>query len=132
RRGRVGGRRPGDRERDGGRGALRRGGHRGRRRGLPEDRAVPRGPQGHLSAAPKPQRGQSAREGIPHMPIQTIWVYAEAEGGQPTSGSLELLTKARGLGPNVAAVLGGDPADVTGTLGAFGAAKVYATGDLGS
>ena len=66
------------------------------------------------------------------MTISTIWVYAEAAGGEPTSGTLELLTKARSLAPNVAAVLGSDGAAAAAALGAHGASKVYATGDLGS
>jgi electron transfer flavoprotein alpha subunit len=65
------------------------------------------------------------------MSIDTIWVYAEAADGQVTSGTLELLAKARSLAPNVAAVLGSDATDVAGALGAHGASKVYATGDLG-
>ena len=46
------------------------------------------------------------------MTISTIWVFAEAADGQPTTGTLELLTKARSLAPNVEAVLGGDGAAV--------------------
>ena len=58
----------------------------------------------------------------------TIWVYTELADGVPTTGSLELLTKARTLG-SVSAFVGGDHGDGR-KLGAFGAAKVYATGDL--
>ncbi len=66
------------------------------------------------------------------MAISTIWVLAEAAGGAPTSGTLELLTKARSLGAGtVAAFFGGDGASVAGTLGEYGATTVYATGDLG-
>jgi electron transfer flavoprotein alpha subunit len=32
------------------------------------------------------------------MPLGTVWVFAEQEGGRPAQGALELLTKARSLG----------------------------------
>ena len=59
-----------------------------------------------------------------------VWVYAQAAEGAVTTGTLELLTKARSLG-DVEAFLGGDAADSAAALGEFGATKVYATGDLG-
>ncbi|MEO1055363.1 MAG: electron transfer flavoprotein subunit alpha/FixB family protein [Actinomycetota bacterium] len=65
------------------------------------------------------------------MGIDNIWVYAQAANGEPTTGTLELITKARELGGNVAAFLGGDAAPIAGALGEHGATKVYATGDLG-
>jgi len=65
------------------------------------------------------------------MALNTIWVYAEASDGKVTPLTLELLTKARSLGGTVEAVLGGDASAVAGTLGAYGATKVRATGDLG-
>ncbi|MFM7537684.1 MAG: electron transfer flavoprotein subunit alpha/FixB family protein [Acidimicrobiales bacterium] len=66
------------------------------------------------------------------MAISTIWVLAEASGSTPTSGTLELLTKARSLGASsVAAWIGGDGEAVAGALGEYGATTVYATGDLG-
>ncbi len=65
------------------------------------------------------------------MSLNTIWVYTEVADGRPTSASLELLTKARELASTVVAWLGGDGAAAAGTLGEYGAAKVYATGDLG-
>jgi electron transfer flavoprotein alpha subunit len=58
-------------------------------------------------------------------------VYAELADGAPTSGTLELLTKARELGGTVAAFVPGDAGGAAATLGAYGAATVYATGDLG-
>jgi len=58
-----------------------------------------------------------------------IWVYAQASSGVPTSATLELLTKARTLG-TVTAFVGGDGNAVAAALGEYGAAKVYATGDL--
>jgi electron transfer flavoprotein alpha subunit len=59
-----------------------------------------------------------------------IWVFAQAANGAPTTGTLELLTKARALG-TVTAFVGGDASAIAAELGNFGASKVYATGDLG-
>ena len=63
-----------------------------------------------------------------------IWVYSQIANGAPTTGTLELLTKARSLasstGGSVSAFVGGDASAVAGSLGEFGATKVYATGDL--
>jgi len=58
-----------------------------------------------------------------------IWVFAQAANGEPTTGTLELLTKARSLG-TVSAFVGGDASAIAGSLGEFGASTVYATGDL--
>jgi electron transfer flavoprotein alpha subunit len=58
-----------------------------------------------------------------------IWVFAQEAAGAPTTGTLELLTKARSLG-DVTAFVGGDGATLAATLGEYGATKVYATGDL--
>ncbi|MFW2336421.1 electron transfer flavoprotein subunit alpha/FixB family protein [Ilumatobacter sp.] len=63
------------------------------------------------------------------MAIDNIWVFAEAAEGAPTTASLELLTKARGLG-TVTAFVVGDGAGIAPALGEYGAAKVYSTGDL--
>ena len=60
-----------------------------------------------------------------------IWVYAQESNGAPTTATLELLTKARSLSSSVTAFVGGDAGSLAATLGEFGAAKVYATGDLG-
>jgi electron transfer flavoprotein alpha subunit len=65
------------------------------------------------------------------MAISTIWVFAQEANGAPTSGTLELLTKARSLGGSVAAFVGGDASAIAGSLGEYGASTVYATGDLG-
>ena len=59
-----------------------------------------------------------------------IWVFSQEASGAPTSGTLELLTKARELG-TVTAFVGGDASAIAAALGEYGAAKVYATGDLG-
>jgi len=64
------------------------------------------------------------------MAINSVWVFAQVQGGAPTTGTLELLTKARSLSSNVAAFVGGDASAVAAALGEYGATKVYATGDL--
>ena len=58
------------------------------------------------------------------MGLDNIWVFALAADGAPTSGTLELLTEARGLGDTVSAFIAGDGAAVAGALGDHGAAKV--------
>jgi electron transfer flavoprotein alpha subunit len=63
-----------------------------------------------------------------------IWVFAQEANGAATTGTLELLTKARNLtagGGSVTAIVGGDASAIAGSLGEYGATKVYATGDLG-
>ena len=40
------------------------------------------------------------------MAINSIWVFAQTAGGAPTTGTLELLTKARSLSSNVSAFIG--------------------------
>ena len=65
------------------------------------------------------------------MPISNIWVFAEAIDGKVKTITLELLAKARTLGGEVTAVFAGDGAAVAEELGAHGATKVLATGDLG-
>jgi electron transfer flavoprotein alpha subunit len=65
------------------------------------------------------------------MAIDTIWVFAQSSDGKVTSGTLELITKARSLGGTVAAFHAGNDADaIAGALGAYGATKLYTTGDL--
>ena len=66
------------------------------------------------------------------MALSKVWVHAEAADGKVAPITLELLAKARELGDTVEAVYAGGDADaVAGALGAHGATKVYATGDLG-
>jgi electron transfer flavoprotein alpha subunit len=65
------------------------------------------------------------------MAVNNIWVYAQTTNGAPTSGTLELLTKAATLAGTVSAFLGDDAGPVAASLGEHGASKVYATGDLG-
>jgi electron transfer flavoprotein alpha subunit len=62
--------------------------------------------------------------------MTNVWVFAQEAAGAPTTGTLELLTKARGLG-TVTAFVGGDASGIAAALGEYGASKVYATGDLG-
>ncbi len=64
------------------------------------------------------------------MGIDNIWVFAQVADGEPTTGTLELLTKARSLGTTTAFVAG-DAGGSAAALGDHGATKVYATGDLG-
>jgi electron transfer flavoprotein alpha subunit len=64
------------------------------------------------------------------MALNRIWVYAEASDGKVAPITLEMLTKARELGGTVEVVYGGDASAIAADLGAHGASKVYATGDL--
>ncbi|MFM2070007.1 MAG: electron transfer flavoprotein alpha subunit [Actinomycetota bacterium] len=63
-----------------------------------------------------------------------IWVFAQAANGVPTTGTLELLTKARSLasstGGTLTAFVGDDASGIAAELGNYGVAKVYATGHL--
>ena len=63
--------------------------------------------------------------------MERIWVLAEATGQGPTALTLELLTEARSLASTVEAVAwGAETASVAGTLGDYGATRVYDVGDL--
>lgn len=62
--------------------------------------------------------------------MTTAWVYAEVSPGGPKSSAFELLTKARSLGEDVAAVALGPGASASApALGEHGAATVYASDD---
>ncbi len=65
------------------------------------------------------------------MALSRIWVYAEAREGEVLPITLEILAKARELADTVECVFGGDADAVAAALGAHGATKVLATGDLG-
>jgi len=65
------------------------------------------------------------------MTVDKIWVFAEATDGKVATITLEILAKARELASTVECITGGDGAAVADELGAHGATKVYATGDLG-
>jgi electron transfer flavoprotein alpha subunit len=67
------------------------------------------------------------------MAVDKIWVIAESFEGKALPVTLELLTKARELAGTVEAVTwGGDADAIAPQLGAYGASKVYTTGDIGS
>lgn len=59
------------------------------------------------------------------MTLDSIWIYAEANDGEVDTTTLELLTKARELADEVAAVVAGDADDVAAVLGEYGATTVY-------
>ena len=60
--------------------------------------------------------------------MTAVWVYAEITPEGPSSSALELLTKARTIGDEVAAVaLGPGATAVAPALGEHGAARVYAS-----
>ena len=62
--------------------------------------------------------------------MTTVWVYAEVTPEGPSSTALELLTKARAIGDDVAAVaLGPGATAAAPTLGEHGASIVYASDD---
>ena len=50
------------------------------------------------------------------MALNNIWVFAQGANGAPTSGTLELLTKARSLGGTVSAFVVGDGAAIAAAL----------------
>lgn len=64
------------------------------------------------------------------MAINSIWVFGQLSNGAPTSGTLELLTKAKSLSSQVSAFVGSDASAVAEILGQYGASKVYETGEL--
>jgi electron transfer flavoprotein alpha subunit len=64
------------------------------------------------------------------MAINNIWVFAQGANGTLTSGSLELITKARSLGGSIGVWIGGD-GSAAATAGEYGASKVFAV-DYGS
>ena len=66
------------------------------------------------------------------MALSKVWVHAEqTPDGAVAPISLEILAKAREIADVVEVFTGGDGAAVAATVGAHGASKVYATGDLG-
>ncbi len=65
------------------------------------------------------------------MALNSIWVYGEIVDGKVTTGTLELLTKARSLGAgSVSVFVAGDASGFEGALGSHGATTVLHTGDL--
>jgi electron transfer flavoprotein alpha subunit len=66
------------------------------------------------------------------MPIDKVWVLAEAGDSGPTPVTLELLTEARAVASTVEAVAwGADSAALAGPVGEYGATTLYDVGDLG-
>ncbi len=65
------------------------------------------------------------------MALSKVWVFAESDGDKVKTITLEMLAKAREVGSEVECFYAGDAAAVAATLGAHGATKVHATGDLG-
>ena len=51
------------------------------------------------------------------MTINNVWVFAQTSGGVATTGTLELLTKARSLSSKVTAFVGGDASAIAASLG---------------
>ncbi len=66
------------------------------------------------------------------MPIEKVWVLAEAGDSGPTPVTLELLTEARSIAATVEAVgWGSDVGSLAAPLGEYGATTLYDVGDLG-
>ncbi len=65
------------------------------------------------------------------MALSKIWVHVEVNEGAVAPITLEILAKARTLADTVEAVVGGSADGLAEILGAHGATKVLATGDLG-
>src|SRR5262245_27064222 len=87
-------------------------------------------PTSRTSRSSDPDPDENAGDTTP-MALNRIWVYAEAADGKVAPITLEMLSKARELGGTVEAVYGdGDGDTIAETLGAHGATRVYATGDL--
>ena len=65
------------------------------------------------------------------MTVSNIWVFSQVVDDVPTPATLELLTKARSLGDQVAAFVLGATGGAAAALGEHGATRAYETGDLG-
>ena len=64
------------------------------------------------------------------MALSKVWVHAETNENGVAPITLEMLAKAREIADTVEVFFGGDGAAVAATVGAHGATKVLATGDL--
>jgi electron transfer flavoprotein alpha subunit len=65
------------------------------------------------------------------MLLANIWVVVEQSNGSPTTPSLELISQARTLATDVAAITwGSDGASLAGIAGEYGATTLYDIGDL--
>jgi electron transfer flavoprotein alpha subunit len=65
------------------------------------------------------------------MALSKVWVLAETDGEKVKTITLEMLAKARELSSDVECIFAGDGDKVAATVGAHGATKVLATGDIG-
>jgi electron transfer flavoprotein alpha subunit len=65
------------------------------------------------------------------MTLSTLWVLAEPSNGTFTTTSLELLSHARSLATNVAAVTWGEGGSHADLAGEYGASTLYNVGDIG-
>src|SRR4030095_989867 len=75
-----------------------------------------------------PPRSRSCSPRRRPSDVTAVWVYAEITPEGPSSSALELLTKARTIGDEVAAVALGPGAPAAApALGEHGAARVYAS-----
>jgi electron transfer flavoprotein alpha subunit len=64
------------------------------------------------------------------MALSKVWVHAEVSEGAVAPISLEMLAKAREIADVVEVFTGGDGNEIAAAVGAHGATKVHATGDL--
>ena len=64
------------------------------------------------------------------MTLSALWVLAEPSSGSFTTTSLEILTHARSLATNVAAITWGDGGSLGALAGEYGATTLYDVGDL--
>jgi electron transfer flavoprotein alpha subunit len=64
------------------------------------------------------------------MTLSTLWVLVEPSDDSFTSTSLELLSHARTLSDNVAAITWGNGSSLAGVAGDYGAKTLYDVGDL--
>jgi electron transfer flavoprotein alpha subunit len=64
------------------------------------------------------------------MTLSSVWVLVEPANGTLTTTSLELLSAARSLASNVAAITWGDAESVAALAGEYGASTLYSVGDL--
>src|ERR1019366_1502186 len=64
------------------------------------------------------------------MALSTLWVVAEPSGDSFSTASLELLSHARTLATNVAAVTWGDGGSLSAQAGEYGATTLYEVGAL--
>ncbi len=64
------------------------------------------------------------------MSLSKLWVLAEPSGDSFTSTSLELLTQARALSADVAAITWGAGSSLAALAGEYGATTLYDVGDF--